>query len=142
MDVLPTTMHQERNLEDNYPHHNSQRRESRNMDSPHHSPVSSQRVRRRSESPPNRHKLRRTSSSRDTPTYHDSPRRESSYRDRLLNHKRDHTSYNKEKEADDIQSKKKNIIILGLPETASNRETCWRRHLFLKGAIFCKLLFI
>ena len=108
---------------DNFPHQNSQRRESRNMDSPPHSPVSSERIHRGSESPPNRHKPRRTSSSRDIPTHHHSSRRESSYRDRLLNHNRNDANYNTEKEADDIHRKRKNIIILGLPETASNRET-------------------
>ena len=106
---------------DNPPHRNTPRGESRN--SPPYRPISSEREPRHSENPPHRHQLRRAANSRETPTHHDSSRKESSYRDRLLSHKRNDDNYNKDKEADDIQRKKKNIIILGLPETETNRET-------------------
>ena len=100
----------------------------RSRENPSHRP-SQRRVPRGTESP--YHRLGRESSSRENQIHHHhSSRRESSYRDCLLsnnknnnNQSTDHKNYNPDKEKEDIQRKKNNIIILGLPETTTNKES-------------------
>ena len=109
-------------------HRHTPETEPRSRENPSHRP-SQRRVPRGSESP--YHQLRRESSSRENQIHHHhSSRRKSSYRDCLLsnnknnnNQSTDHKNYNPDKEKEDIQRKKNNLIILGLPETTTNKES-------------------
>ena len=116
-------------------HHNSRRRNSsnnviENRTAPPRLPATPDNSNRRTNHRPSGHNPERIPSSNGSSRYHHSPIRSNNRGSRSDSRNRHHRNretsqryYNDDREAEEIKRKKKNIIIHGLPETSSNKDT-------------------